>query len=111
MAIRPHSRTTVRSCVPRRTAVGRRLGAHRADRRAHRGPGDGLRPATQTDRATGAVSRPHPLETGTEVERFCSNIADAARDRRYVLQAKELQALQQEVDKRIKAARGEARRI
>jgi flagellar motility protein MotE (MotC chaperone) len=40
--------------------------------------------------------------TGTEIERFCSNIADAARDRRYALQAKELVILQQEVDKRIK---------
>ena len=37
----------------------------------------------------------------TEIERFCSNIADAARDRRYTLQAQELQTLQQEVDKRI----------
>jgi flagellar motility protein MotE (MotC chaperone) len=44
-----------------------------------------------------------PVETGTEIERFCSNIADAARDRRYVLQTQELVALQQEVDKRIKA--------
>ena len=53
--------------------------------------------------ATGAVKPARiPLETGTEVERFCSNIADAARDRRYVLQTEELQALQQEVDKRIK---------
>ena len=52
---------------------------------------------------------PAPLETGTEVERFCSNIADAARDRRYALQTKELQALQQEIDKRIKALEAEAR--
>lgn len=52
---------------------------------------------------TGAVkSARTPLDTGTEIERFCSNIADAARDRRYVLQTEELQALQQEVDKRIK---------
>jgi flagellar motility protein MotE (MotC chaperone) len=53
--------------------------------------------------ATGAVKPVRiPQETGTEVERFCSNIADAARDRRYMLQTEELQALQQEVDKRIK---------
>ena len=53
--------------------------------------------------ATNAVKPSHtPLDTGTEIERFCSNIADAARDRRYVLQTEELQALQQEVDKRIK---------
>ena len=58
----------------------------------------------RTDAApTGAVRPARVIaETGTEVERFCSNIADAARDRRYVLQTEELQALQREVDKRIK---------
>jgi flagellar motility protein MotE (MotC chaperone) len=57
-----------------------------------------------TDAApTGAVRSAHqPLETGTEIERFCSNIADAARDRRYALQTEELRALQQEIDKRMK---------
>jgi flagellar motility protein MotE (MotC chaperone) len=61
------------------------------------------KPAATDAEATGAVKPVHrPLETGTEIERFCSNIADAARDRRYVLQTEELQALQQEVDKRIK---------
>ncbi|PLP56961.1 hypothetical protein CYK37_22195 [Mesorhizobium loti] len=52
-----------------------------------------------------------PVTTGTiappsdesEVQRFCSNIADAARDRRYSLQAAELKQLQTEVDKRIGA--------
>ncbi|MFC3751567.1 MotE family protein [Aquamicrobium ahrensii] len=39
----------------------------------------------------------------SEVQRFCSNIADAARDRRYALQAQELKQLQGEVDKRIEA--------
>jgi flagellar motility protein MotE (MotC chaperone) len=39
----------------------------------------------------------------TEIQRFCSNIADAARDRRYSLQAKELETLQAEIDKRMKA--------
>jgi flagellar motility protein MotE (MotC chaperone) len=38
----------------------------------------------------------------SEVERFCSNIADAARDRRYALQAAELKQLQAELDTRIK---------
>ncbi|MEQ1944673.1 MotE family protein [Mesorhizobium sp. VNQ89] len=52
--------------------------------------------------ATGTV-RAKPLESGTDVERFCSNIADAARDRRYALQKDELQVLQQEIDKRIAA--------
>lgn len=60
-------------------------------------------PAATDARPTGAVrSTNQPLDTGTEIERFCSNIADAARDRRYVLQTEELQALQEEVDKRIK---------
>ena len=38
----------------------------------------------------------------TEIERFCTNIADAARDRRYSMQAAELRALQGEIDARIK---------
>ncbi len=62
-----------------------------------------LEELTTDAEATGAVKPARiPVQTGTEVERFCSNIADAARDRRYVLQTEELQALQQEVDKRIK---------
>lgn len=40
---------------------------------------------------------------GSEIERFCGNIADAARDRRYTIQAKELQDLQAEIDRRMKA--------
>lgn len=53
------------------------------------------------------IARPVPTDTPiaavepSEVERFCSNIADAARDRRYALQAEELKNLQAEVDKRI----------
>ncbi|PZN52398.1 MAG: hypothetical protein DIU65_09975, partial [Proteobacteria bacterium] len=39
----------------------------------------------------------------SEIERFCSNIADAARDRRYALQAAELKKLQEELDRRIEA--------
>lgn len=49
---------------------------------------------------TGAVP---PPSGESEVQRFCSNIADAARDRRYSLQAAELKQLQSEVDKRISA--------
>lgn len=37
-----------------------------------------------------------------EIERFCSNIADSARDRRYVIQAEELKSLQQDIDARMK---------
>jgi flagellar motility protein MotE (MotC chaperone) len=39
----------------------------------------------------------------SDVARFCSNIADAARDRRYALQAEELKQLQAQVDSRLKA--------
>lgn len=37
----------------------------------------------------------------SEIEKYCSNIADAARDQRYALQREELQQLQDEVDTRI----------
>lgn len=36
-----------------------------------------------------------------EIQQFCTNIADAARDRRYVLQKNELAKLQKDVDARI----------
>jgi flagellar motility protein MotE (MotC chaperone) len=42
-----------------------------------------------------------PAETDSEIQRFCSSIADAARDRRYALQKMEMETLQKEVDKRI----------
>jgi flagellar motility protein MotE (MotC chaperone) len=58
--------------------------------------------ATDAKPTSAVKSARAPVDTGTEIERFCSNIADAARDRRYQLQTEELQALQQEVDKRIK---------
>ena len=38
-----------------------------------------------------------------EVERFCGNIADAARDRRYALQKQEIEALEAEIDARVKS--------
>ncbi|OLP58186.1 flagellar protein [Xaviernesmea oryzae] len=46
-----------------------------------------------------------PAATGApdngEIQRFCSNIADGARDQRYVLQKKQLEDLQTEVNGRI----------
>jgi flagellar motility protein MotE (MotC chaperone) len=45
---------------------------------------------------------PPPAPEQSEIERFCGNIADAARDRRYALQAAELKTLQAELDQRIK---------
>lgn len=38
-----------------------------------------------------------------EIQRFCSNIADAARDRRYTLQEEKLKALKDDVNERIAA--------
>ena len=53
--------------------------------------------------ATETVALPDAAgKTATEVERFCTGIADAARDRRYSLQAMELKKLQEDVDARIK---------
>jgi flagellar motility protein MotE (MotC chaperone) len=66
---------------------------------AAQAPQNLAREATDLD-MTGAIARP---ADESEVERFCSNIADAARDRRYALQAAELKQLQSEVDKRIAA--------
>ena len=41
-------------------------------------------------------------QSADEIERFCGNIVDAARDRRYAMQEAELKKLQQDVDERIK---------
>nr|WP_311032009.1 MotE family protein [Mesorhizobium sp. WR6] len=40
--------------------------------------------------------------SGDEIERFCTNIQDPARDRRYALQRQQLVDLQSDIDKRIK---------
>lgn len=47
-------------------------------------------------------------EISDEIRAFCGNIADAARDQRYLLQAKELKELQSGIDERIRIL--EARR-
>jgi flagellar motility protein MotE (MotC chaperone) len=47
-------------------------------------------------------SAPPPSGKADEIQRFCSNIADAARDRRYALQAEQLKTLRQDIDKRMK---------
>lgn len=43
------------------------------------------------------------VEASGEVERFCSNIADAAKDQRYALQVRELKSLQSDIDSRMAA--------
>ena len=61
----------------------------------------------------GALAEERPVITTTkasadEIREFCTNIADAARDQRYILQKQELENLQKDVDARIKTL--EARR-
>jgi flagellar motility protein MotE (MotC chaperone) len=41
------------------------------------------------------------LSTSDEIQKFCTNIADAARDQRYLMQKQELEKLQADVDARI----------
>jgi flagellar motility protein MotE (MotC chaperone) len=48
------------------------------------------------------VGTPVLTDMDDDVRRFCSNIADAARDRRYALQKAELENLQKDIDTRIK---------
>lgn len=45
---------------------------------------------------------PRPGSSAEEIARFCGNIADAARDRRYQLQKMELEKLQVDIDDRIR---------
>lgn len=52
--------------------------------------------------APGAFAQQAPPPTlEDEIRAFCGNIADAARDQRYLLQKKELEELQADVDQRI----------
>lgn len=53
--------------------------------------------ATQSE-----IPSPVPAESADEIEKFCGNIADAARDRRYALQTRELEVLKADIDQRVK---------
>ncbi|WP_274425763.1 MotE family protein [Chelativorans sp. YIM 93263] len=52
---------------------------------------------------TAQAAEPDTVALGDEVQRFCTNIADEARDHRYALQKQELARLREEVDGRIVA--------
>jgi flagellar motility protein MotE (MotC chaperone) len=53
--------------------------------------------------APGALAQQAPPPSlEDEIRAFCGNIADAARDQRYLLQKKELEALQADVDERMR---------
>lgn len=49
------------------------------------------------------VAVPAAAEVSDDIQRFCSNIADEARDRRYALQRAELEELQADINERIEA--------
>lgn len=49
-----------------------------------------------------APSAKQATSSAEEIARFCGNIADAARDRRYQLQKMELEKLQVDIDERIR---------
>jgi flagellar motility protein MotE (MotC chaperone) len=49
-----------------------------------------------------AATQDNTAHVNAEIERFCGNIADAARDRRYAIQTQELEALKAEIDTRVK---------
>lgn len=48
-------------------------------------------------------ARAEETASNDEMERYCANIVDAARDRRYLLQEAELEKLRKEIDVRIEA--------
>lgn len=50
---------------------------------------------------TSAAQTPAPTASQDEIQQFCTNIADAARDQRYLLQKTELEKLQADIDSRI----------
>lgn len=53
--------------------------------------------------APGALAQQAPAPTmNDEIRAFCGNIADAARDQRYLMQKQELEGLQTDVDERIR---------
>ncbi len=66
------------------------------------GPVRQVLPGGQAPEASQQLTRQVPPDE-SEIQRFCSNIADAARDRRYALQAAELKQLQADIDTRMKA--------
>jgi flagellar motility protein MotE (MotC chaperone) len=52
--------------------------------------------------SAGPAADADALAGDDEIARFCTNIADAARDRRYARQAEELARLQADIDRRMK---------
>lgn len=58
-------------------------------------------PAAPAAAAPANVANANPANSQDEIRQFCTNIADPARDQRYLLQKQELEKLQADVDARI----------
>lgn len=63
----------------------------------------GIGMATLAATGTLAAAQNLPGQVTDEIREFCANIVDAARDRRYAVQTRELDNLRQEIDARIAA--------
>ncbi|MFN3546942.1 MAG: MotE family protein [Mesorhizobium sp.] len=63
----------------------------------------GIGMATLAATGTLAAAQALPGQVTDEIREFCANIVDAARDRRYAVQTRELENLRQEIDARIAA--------
>ena len=59
-------------------------------------------PAFAQTATASILDTPAPDASIADIERFCTNITDAARERRYALQKAELEALREEIDMKLK---------
>jgi flagellar motility protein MotE (MotC chaperone) len=59
-------------------------------------------PAMAQNATASILDAPMPDASIADIERFCSNITDAARERRYSLQKAELEALREEIEMKLK---------
>lgn len=59
--------------------------------------------AATSTKAAEPAAKPPANASADEIQQFCSNIVDPARDRRYLMQRQDLEKLQAQVNERIKA--------
>lgn len=59
-------------------------------------------PAAAQTATASILDAPMPDASIADIERFCSNITDAARERRYSLQKAELESLREEIEMKMK---------
>ncbi|WP_193178098.1 MotE family protein [Oricola nitratireducens] len=63
-------------------------------------------PAVAQNHTASLLDSQPPQANADDIERFCTNIADPARERRYAIQKAELQSLRDEIEARIKVLEG-----